>query len=402
MFVIPPPNTIRRFQYSKVALSILYSTALFYPLSNALAEDFIFDESNKWSNSLSLSSDSNLSGNSYQIQKNGLDSVTTVIFFETKDGKNISVNETKMNIESDSQLSEFTAMKFLGSQSVSLSKNKITVNSGEYKSSINGLQFVTSHQFPWDPPADQSLNIFIQDNQMNVAQGVDTPFLKMISLDQVAGEVSGNKLFVLGGVYTEVVGVDASKIDDSEGTLIIRNNEVKIENSTFRGVSATSTTGSWTGNLADNKLYLKGTNTLVDEYETVFIYAQKADGTHTNRENLQAPLTNALLDVEGILNINQGSSFSMASSHSFWAPVEKNKLRMHDLVINIDPSMTEMNVFAGYSQSNSSIDNTVEIDNVTKTSSKTFNIYAGYSNPDDKYAAATVVKNNSIEVSNVH
>ena len=123
----------------------------------------------------------------------------------------------------------------------------------------------------------------------------------MVKTSQVAGDISENHLYVNGGTFTEIKGVSSSKIDDTKGTLDISSNEITVIDSTFRGVYGVYSNGDWTGNIKGTKLYLKGTNTLTDRYEGIVIHAQEAGGSHTIRESLQTPLSEALLDITGTL-----------------------------------------------------------------------------------------------------
>ena len=236
---------------------------------------------------------------------------------------------------------------------------------------------------------------------MTVNSDTESKFITMVKTSQVAGNISENHFYVNGGTFTEIKGVSSSKIDDTKGTLDISNNEITVIDSTFRGVYGVYSNGDWTGNIKGTKLYLKGTNTLTDRYEGIVIHAQEAGGSHTIRESLQTPLSEALLDITGTLNINKGSSLSIAASHSSWAPVESNQVYLHDLDLNINTDRTiPMYVYGGYSQSNSSNNNQIKIEQVLSNSNKRINFYAGYSDPDDNFASATTVQNNHIEVSN--
>lgn len=397
-----PPRKHRQSRL-QLTLNLILSIPFIFCSTESFAQDHIFDKNNPWSSPQSFSSGSLNENNSYKIVDQGIDtSIKNLYFFDTTDGDNITVNQNTYEIAStNTNLNNFTAIQFKDSQNITLHNNTINTGSGKYSNSITGINFLTSQQFPWDPSADQCLGISIKNNEMTVNSDTESKFITMVKTSQVAGDISENHLYVNGGTFTEIKGVSSSKIDDTKGTLDISNNEITVIDSTFRGVYGVYSNGDWTGNIKGTKLYLKGTNTLTDRYEGIVIHAQEAGGSHTIRESLQTPLSEALLDITGTLNINKGSSLSIAASHSSWAPVESNQVYLHDLDLNINTDRTiPMYVYGGYSQSNSSNNNQIKIEQVLSNSNKRINFYAGYSDPDDNFASATTVQNNHIEVSN--
>lgn len=400
MMDLPPPMNVHRFSKVVLALGFISSATFIFSTPKAFATEYIFDSTNPWLSSESFESGSVNEKNTYKILSQGLDSSINVVrFVETTSGNDISVLNNVYEIVGPSEnLNEFTSLQFKDSQRISVQSNVIKTGSGKYSQSLTGIKFVTSHEFPWDDPAEQCLNISIENNSMTVSAGTESKFVTMVSVTQVGGSVSQNTFEVNGGKFTEVKGIDANEIDDKKGELNIFDNEVRVKDSVLRGVYGVVTNGDWTGNISENKLYLSGENTLEDSYEGVFIHAQESAGSHTNRESLKTPLSGGLLDVQGILNVKKGSSFSMASSYSYYAPVQDSVIHLHDLEINIDKTMP-INMFGGYSQSNSVTGNQIKIDRVKSTSSRKINIFAGYSDPDEKFAEATLVSNNHIEIS---
>ena len=444
----PPPES--KFKLKK---SVLLSVSALLSLSctSAFSADFFLNKENPWTNgnnayfitsekSGSLSDHSlKVDGDGYNWGENPFKYVALIHIDKSKEREFIEgIDNISHNIISISNISDSTTnnqrinsvygIYLTPIKNTSISDNEITISNVNSRDilAIEVARINQTSTVNGQLPQIGSENINLTSNTINILNS-NTSGIQAITVGAGSGEISSNIINIFGNSSDSgTIGISATNLYSTSGDQItqsgsfkITDNEISIQDSSFRYLAGVSVSSSPYGEIRGNSLKLTGNNVFNPRYsgKNAYIFGVFSGSLGTSASDKTSPEANIYetkVSISGTLTVNYNGwrQASIGGAKSLSGTVSGNSITLNQLDLNID-SRISLSIYGGYSgQEGYALEtagaradhNSVQIISVNEDWSEfginTPQIYGGYSEIQNSLSNSVSLDNSTLVFSN--